>query len=330
LKKKFISIFIALVLALSLCLVTAVPVSASPGGIELVAKGDSTAEWVTEQVKVGSYSAKLTLPTGTMPPGTKNAEVQIDVSDQNLKFSEISDWRFWTITPAGMEHYALPIEFYADLDGDGLADKIVAGNILKASVPVTDEWYEMTPELWDGGGCFYVWREDGTGFDWLSTWAKVVERWGDTTLVRVDLGYGHLGTTRAVTAYADDLTINDIVYELEPPPPIIEVNIDIKPGSDPNSINLKSKGVVPVAVLTAEDFDASTIDPATVEFAGASPVRSTLEDVGGDDNLDMLFHFKTQDLDLDEDSTEATLTGTTHDGQLIQGTDTVNIVPKGK
>jgi hypothetical protein len=106
------------------------------------------------------------------------------------------------------------------------------------------------------------------------------------------------------------------------------VDIDIKPGSCPNSINLKSKGVVPVAVLTTENFDASTIEPDTVEFADAHPVRYTMEDVDGDGDLDMLFHFKTQDLDLVKDSTEAALTGETTDGTLIEGWDTVKIVPK--
>ena len=114
-------------------------------------------------------------------------------------------------------------------------------------------------------------------------------------------------------------------------PPVVEVDIDIKPGSDPNSINLKSKGVMPVGVLTTDDFDASTVDPDTVFFAGASPVRWTLEDVDSDGDLDLLFHFKTQELlDLDGNSTEATLTGETFDGTPIQGTDAVNIVPKGK
>jgi hypothetical protein len=113
---------------------------------------------------------------------------------------------------------------------------------------------------------------------------------------------------------------------------VVPVTIDIKPGSDPNSINLKSKGLIPVAVLTTDCFDASTIDPETVLFAGAEPVRWVMEDVDGDDDLDMLFHFKTQDLDLDEDSTEATLTAYTYDplNRLIVGKDTVNIVPKGK
>jgi hypothetical protein len=97
----------------------------------------------------------------------------------------------------------------------------------------------------------------------------------------------------------------------------------------PNSINLKSKGVVPVAVLTTGDFDASSVDPDTVEFAGAVPLRWTMEDVDGDGNTDLLFHFKTQELTLDPDSAEATLTGSTYGAQLIQGTDTVNIVLAG-
>lgn len=112
---------------------------------------------------------------------------------------------------------------------------------------------------------------------------------------------------------------------------ITEITIDIKPGSYPNSINLNSKGVVPVAVLTTTNFDASNVDPSTVKFAGASPVRWTMEDVNGDGRLDMLFHFKTQDLvDLNENSTEATLSGHTIDKRPIEGTDSMNIVPKTK
>lgn len=109
--------------------------------------------------------------------------------------------------------------------------------------------------------------------------------------------------------------------------PVTVVGLDIKPGSDPNSINLNSKGVVPVAVLTTEDFDASTVDPVTVLFAGASPLRWATEDVDGDGDMDLLFHFKTVELNLDESSTEATLTGTTSGGQYFEGTDTVNVVP---
>ena len=86
-----------------------------------------------------------------------------------------------------------------------------------------------------------------------------------------------------------------------------------------------------MAVLTTDDFDAITVvDPVTVLFAGASPLRWAMEDVDGDGDVDLLFHFRTQELDLDESSTEAFLTGYTYGEGFIWGTDTVNIVPKGK
>ena len=109
-------------------------------------------------------------------------------------------------------------------------------------------------------------------------------------------------------------------------PDEIVVNIDIKPGGNTNSINLKSKGVVPVALLTTPEFDATTIDPVTIEFAGAEPVKWSFKDVDGDGDIDTLFHFKTQELDLDSKSTEATVTGQTYNPSNITGIDSVNIV----
>jgi hypothetical protein len=49
----------------------------------------------------------------------------------------------------------------------------------------------------------------------------------------------------------------------------LSVEIDIKPGSSPNSIKLGSNGVVPVAILSSESFSATTVDPDTVTLAGA-------------------------------------------------------------
>ena len=40
--------------------------------------------------------------------------------------------------------------------------------------------------------------------------------------------------------------------------------IDIKPGSDPNCININGHGVIPVAILGSEDFDVSLVDPDTL------------------------------------------------------------------
>jgi hypothetical protein len=109
------------------------------------------------------------------------------------------------------------------------------------------------------------------------------------------------------------------------------VAIDIKPGSFPNSINLGSNGVIPVAILGTDDFDATTVVPETVGFGpgDADPVHWALEDVDGDGDLDFIFHFKVQDTGIEADDTEATLKGNTEDKPII-GTDSVRIVPKGK
>ena len=141
-------------------------------------------------------------------------------------------------------------------------------------------------------------------------------KYGDQNQIPINLSFFSSGTF--------------IIYLAPPETSVEQVEIDIKPGSYPNSINLKSKGVVPVAVLTTEDIDAITIDPDTVKFAGASPLRWTQEDVDNDGDMDMLFHFKTQELNLDENSTEAMLTGETFGGDGITGTDEVRIVPKKK
>ena len=137
--------------------------------------------------------------------------------------------------------------------------------------------------------------------------------------------------------YSDGATVSLLVFSSDVPIYLvdtsggdpIEVQIDIKP-NEQNNINLKSKGVVPVAVLTTDDFDAATVDPATVQFAGAAPVRWKFEDVDDDGDDDMMFHFRTQDLDLDQDSTEATLTAELLTEVMVSGTDEVRIVPSNK
>jgi len=112
--------------------------------------------------------------------------------------------------------------------------------------------------------------------------------------------------------------------------PPLDVVIDIKPWSDPNSINLKSKGVIPVAILTTDEFDAAMVDPDTVLFAGAMPVHFALEDVDNDGDMDMILHFNTQDTDIMPGDTEATLTAQTYDGKAFFGTDSVRTIPKSK
>lgn len=154
----------------------------------------------------------------------------------------------------------------------------------------------------------------------------------------------------------DDVSL--LVEEPAPPPPppdpeptLIEVVLDVKPGSTDNPVNLKESsksngkspaagGVLPVAVLSDVAFDALTIDAATLVLgdpllAGtAAPIKWRQEDVDLDGDLDLLLHFSILELvengAIDPESTMLCLTGSTLDGTAIAGCDMVRIVPPPK
>lgn len=109
------------------------------------------------------------------------------------------------------------------------------------------------------------------------------------------------------------------------------VCIDIKPQSCPNSINLRSPGVVPVAFLTTAGFDATTVNPATVMFGPnhATPVHpgGHIEDVDFDGDMDLLFHFNKQETGIQPGDTEATIYGTTFGGVDVCGVGSIRTVP---
>jgi len=117
----------------------------------------------------------------------------------------------------------------------------------------------------------------------------------------------------------------------------INVDIDIKPNSDPNSINTKSMGLVPVAILGSETFDVADVDVTTLMFGNASPAHDLtdsdtynehIQDVNDDGFDDLVSHYKQKDTGIVCSDTEATLTGELFDGTPIEGTDSVN--PKCK
>jgi hypothetical protein len=108
---------------------------------------------------------------------------------------------------------------------------------------------------------------------------------------------------------------------------VLEALIDIKPGGFPNSINPRSNGVIPVAILTTPEFDATQVDPLTGRFGpgGASEAhgKGHLEDVDGDGDIDLVLHFRTQDAAIPCAATQAALTGETYAGRRIEGSDSV-------
>jgi hypothetical protein len=112
------------------------------------------------------------------------------------------------------------------------------------------------------------------------------------------------------------------------------VIIDIKPRCYPNTVNCRDRnGVIPVAVLSTPQFDATTIDANTVRFgpSGAQEThrdrsgnaRRHVEDVNGDGLDDLVFHFRYGETGLTCVDEWAVLTGRTYGGVGILGRDSI-------
>jgi hypothetical protein len=117
------------------------------------------------------------------------------------------------------------------------------------------------------------------------------------------------------------------------------IDLDIKPESDTNPINLTNSARISVAILTTPDFDASTVNVETVCF-GANPpdpaasdcteshLRGhTDQDVDADGDFDLVLHFDTSETGIAFGDTEAFVTGYTVDGIGIEGRDFVRVTP---
>lgn len=196
------------------------------------------------------------------------------------------------------------------------------------------------------------------GADWYGQWHHVAATWdGSTVKLYVDgsevatallsgnysdpgkdtliggIYYGALpycpfeGLIDEVGIWNRALTADEIAWLASP-----EVEIDIKPGSDPNCINPDGNGVIPVAILTTDTFDAATVDPFSVTLEGSgvrvkgkSGNAGSLEDVDGDGDFDLVLQI--MDDSLLAGKTTAILEGRTVDGLPITGSDSICIVP---
>jgi DNA-binding beta-propeller fold protein YncE len=134
--------------------------------------------------------------------------------------------------------------------------------------------------------------------------------------------------------------------------------VDIKPGSCLNPLNVKSKGVLPVAILGTEEFNVTAIDVRSIvlsregNWEGVEPIpfRWSYEDIatpfggescgchelGSDGHMDLTLKFRTQEvvetIGAVTDGQEVVLTIT---GDLVnqntgfEGSDSVRILKKG-
>jgi len=108
--------------------------------------------------------------------------------------------------------------------------------------------------------------------------------------------------------------------------------VDIKPGSDTNSINPQSRGVIPVAILGSAFFDVADVNVSTLEFGPADaapthPLALHLEDVNDDGFTDLVTHYRTPETGIANGDTEACINGETNGGSSLFGCDDISTVP---
>jgi hypothetical protein len=112
----------------------------------------------------------------------------------------------------------------------------------------------------------------------------------------------------------------------------IEIDLDIKPGSDPNSIRLATGSVIPVAILGSERFDVTGVDQTTLTFGpSGAPLDHShgphFEDVNRDGFLDLVAHFRAEETGIAYGDRAACLAGKTLESRRFEGCDSVRTVP---
>ncbi len=116
--------------------------------------------------------------------------------------------------------------------------------------------------------------------------------------------------------------------------PVLQVNIDIKPGGSeqPSPVNPRAKGKVPVALLGSAEFAVDEVDQATLTFGHSGDEASLHKcndprDVNGDAHPDLVCHFENQIAAFDGTEDEAIAKGKLRSGRRFEGRGWLKIVP---
>jgi hypothetical protein len=168
-----------------------------------------------------------------------------------------------------------------------------------------DKWYKVRAEMDVETGATWIWLDDELVTDGITPAMAGRENPDAYKGIRgVIFGDCSWYESPSTPTYFDD-------FRFYTKPSHKTVSVDVKPGSCPNPINSKSKGVIPIAILGTEDFDVTTIDPVTIKLSregvtdDVSPIRWNYDDVatpfagelcdcnelGGDGNMDLMLHF---------------------------------------
>lgn len=114
-----------------------------------------------------------------------------------------------------------------------------------------------------------------------------------------------------------------------------QVNIDVKPGNDNLTLlDPNNRGEFPVAILSAEGFNAMDVDTSTITFGSTGDENSMArckksgKDVNKDGRLDRVCHFRNYDANFQHGNTEGFLKANMSDGTAVEGHGVLKIKAK--
>jgi len=155
----------------------------------------------------------------------------------------------------------------------------------------------------------------------FNDWNSLIYRFQDT----IDFLDGIRENTVNPETELDSKTVENLSLDYEP----YQVNVDIRPDSNINPVNLKSKGVLPVVIFGNEKFNVSTIlIDSVVLFGSTDKNHNHFEDINNDGFVDLILHFPIPSLtSITPDSKFGEVSGKTTEKLLFVGRDKISIVP---